>query len=342
MYILENVPLSGYSTMRLGGPARYLTEISDRNEVGQAVAWARERQLPLIMIGVGSNIVWRDEGYPGLVLVNKIMGFETYNIDSENAYITVGGGEIWDSVVERVVQMGYSGIEQLSLIPGTAGATPVQNVGAYGREIADVLATIEAFDTQDNRLITMPAGDCQLTYRSSRFKTTDRGRFLISSITFNVTKAPPQPPFYRTLDQYLTANNITQYTAQIIRDAVVAIRSAKLPDPALVANNGSFFANPIINQEQFSQLHAQFPAIHYWQTAGDDIKLSGGWLIEEAGFKEVTDGETGMATWPGQALVLVNKAAGSTANLLKFKQKIVDAVATKFGITLVQEPELLP
>lgn len=341
MYILESVPLNSYSTMRLGGNAAYLTEIGDRSEIIKAVAWAAEHQVPIIMIGEGSNIVWRDEGFPGLVLVNRIMRFETFQEDESNLYLTVGAGENWDSVVQRSVELGFSGLEELSLIPGTAGATPIQNVGAYGREIKDVLTTVEAFDIQKGELVTIPVIDCEFGYRTSRFKTTDRGRFLISAVTFHLTRHAITPPFYDSLQRYLDENHITQFTPQIIRDAVIAIRSAKLPDPRVVANNGSFFHNPRITREQLDNLSETFPNIMYWKD-GNMIKLSAAWLIEQAGFKGFHDSETGMTTWEKQPLILVNEHAKSTKDLLTFKQKVVDSVQTKFGITLQQEPELLP
>lgn len=342
MYILENVPLSAYSTMRLGGPAAYLVDITARNEIPEALAWAEERQLPVIMIGSGSNIVWRDEGFPGLVIVNKIKGFEIFNEDANNCYLTVGAGENWDEIVGKTVEMGYDGIEQLSLIPGTAGATPVQNVGAYGREIKDVLTTIEAYDRQAKQFVTLRGSDCAFAYRTSRFKTTDRGRFFISGITLHLTKQNPQPPFYQSLQKYFDEQGIATFTPKVVRDAVIAIRSAKLPDVATVANNGSFFHNPVVPRTQMVQLLADYPMIVYWPVNDESVKISAAWLIEQAGFKDKKDPETGMATWPTHPLVFVNEQAKSTADLLAFKKKITDTVQTKFGIALQQEPELLP
>lgn len=342
MMILQNVPLGSYSTMRLGGPAAYLADITERSQIREAVAWARKRRLPIIMIGAGSNIVWKDEGFPGLVMVNKIMGFEVFEEDAENAYFTIGAGENWDSAVQRIVEAGYSGVEELSLIPGTTGATPIQNVGAYGREISEVLTTIEAYDTQEDKLVTIPASDCDFGYRTSRFKTTDRGRFLIISITLHVMKTAPKQPFYETLRAYFDHNGVTDYTPKIVRNAVIAVRSAKLPNPEVVANNGSFFHNPVIPHEQLVQLLADYPQIVHWPRDDGSAKVSAAWLVEQAGFKNYHDTETGMATWPTQPLVLVNENAEKTTQLLAFKQKVVDAVQTKFQITLQQEPELLP
>ncbi len=342
MYILENVQLSAYSTMRLGGPAAYLTEVANRTELTKALAFASSKNVPTIMIGGGSNILWADAGYPGLVMVNKIMGFETFTEDDNNLYVTAGAGEVWDSVVERTVALGFSGIEYMSLIPGSTGGTPIQNVGAYGHEIAEVLVSVEAYDTKEQKFLNVPAADCAFAYRTSRFKTTDKGRFFITAVTMHVIRQNPMPPFYSSLQRYFEEHNVKEYTPALVRQAVIAIRSSRLPDPKLVANNGSFFANPIIDAVTFDRLQIDHPNIAHWKLKNGQVKLSAAWLIEQAGFKDIHDQETGMATWPQQALVLVNEHAQTTADLIKFRQKILDKVHSTFDITLHQEPEILP
>ncbi len=343
MNIFHGVTLADFSTMHLGGPAAHLAEIHNQTELTEALQWAKTQNLPVIMIGGGSNIFWRDEGFAGLVLVNHISGYEVYEEDERNVYVTIGAGENWDSVVARTVEAGLTGIEALSLVPGTAGATPIQNVGAYGQEISQTLTTVQALDSQTGELVNIPASDCAFGYRDSRFKNADRGRFFITGITLHLTRGSMQPPFYPALQQYLTDHAVTEATPANIREAVIAIRSSKLPDPALVANNGSFFANPIISQGQLTQIQADTNlAVPHWPTQEGLIKVSAAWLVENAGFKDFHDPETGMSTWAKQSLVLVNEGATTTAQLLAFKQKIVDAVQAKFGITLVQEPELLP
>jgi UDP-N-acetylmuramate dehydrogenase len=341
MYILENVPLASFSTMRLGGTAAYMTEVSSRQEVSEAIAWSGERNLPAIMIGDGSNIIWNDDGYPGLVMVNKIQGFEVTGEYDTGIYITAGSGMNWDQFVAKTVDMDLTGLEFMSLVPGTVGATPVQNVGAYGGEVASSITTIEAYDTQVKSFVTLRGSECQFGYRTSRFKTIDRGRFFITAVTFFLQKGLPQPPFYGALQQYFQEHNVTSITPAAIREAVIAIRSAKLPDPAKIANNGSFFANPIVEARDFTQLQADYPEIAHWNIDDGKVKISAAWLIEQAGFKDFHDPETGMGTWPKQPLVLVNEHAEKTAQLLAFKQKIVDSISQKFGITLQQEPELI-
>lgn len=328
--------------MGLGGVASYLTTVGTNMELLEALTWAQTNKLPIIMIGSGSNIVWKDEGFPGLVIVNNIQRYETFNEDDENIYVTAGAGENWDTVVERTAQAGLTGIEALSLIPGTAGATPVQNVGAYGQEISQTLTTIEAFDTQQSDFVTIRGDDCGFGYRTSRFKTNDRGRFYITAITMHLRKANPEPPYYARLNSYFEEHAITEITPQVLRGAVINIRQSRLPDPSVVKNNGSFFANPIISNDDLVRVHAGYPAMPAWTQEDGRAKIPAAWLIEQAGFKDFHDPQTGMATWPSQSLVLINENAKSTADLLAFKKQITDSVSAKFGITLLQEPELLP
>jgi UDP-N-acetylmuramate dehydrogenase len=344
MNVRNDVALAEYSTMRLSnGRAAHVVEIADAKQLLEALGWAEGQKLPVIMIGGGSNIYWRDEGFGGLLLINKITGYEDVAEDESNHRVTIGAGEVWDEVVARTVQAGLSGIEALSLIPGSTGATPIQNVGAYGQEISQTLSSVEAYDRHERKFVTLPAADCNFGYRTSRFKAgADKGRFLITTITLKLKKTRPARPFYNALQAYLDEHNIHDYTPQTIRDAVIAIRQSKLPDPAKVANNGSFFANPVIDKDTFAEIQQKFPDAPNWPQASGHIKLPAAWLLDQAGFKNTHDPETGMATWPAQSLVLVNEHAHTTADLLKFKQKIVSAVHAKFGIILQPEPELLP
>jgi UDP-N-acetylmuramate dehydrogenase len=342
MTIQENVSLSTHSTMRLGGNARYLAEAHSEEEIEELVSWAKLKNVPCMTIGHGSNIVWRDEGYDGLLIINKLKGRLVLDEDAKGVTIKVSAGETWDEVVAKAVENNWSGIEFLSLIPGTAGAAPVQNIGAYGVELSDTLLEVEVFDTESQEFGTIKKEDCGFAYRTSDFKTNEKGRFVITSIVLRLNKSNPSPPFYDALAKYFEEQNITEYTPKTVREAVIAIRNAKLPNPAVVANNGSFFTNPIINQAQFDELKQKYPEIKGWPTKDGRVKIAAGWLVEQAGFKGAHDEETGMATWDKQALVLVNEHAKNTADLLNFRQKIIDKVNEMFGLTLEQEPELLP
>jgi UDP-N-acetylmuramate dehydrogenase len=342
MNVQENVDLKKYSTMRLGGQARWLAEANSDEDVQDLVLWAHEKNVPILMIGQGSNIIWRDEGFDGLVIVNRILGRKILNEDAVGAIVWVGAGESWDDVVKWTVEKGLSGIEFLSLIPGTAGAAPIQNIGAYGKEVSSVLKAVGTYDVKNDAFDTVMAGDCSFSYRDSRFKSVDRGRFLVTSITMQLSKTNPKLPFYESLENYLKDHDITDFTPDVIRRAIIDIRKNKLPDPTQVANNGSFFINPIIDQTTFEEIHQKDPSVINWPTKDGKVKVSAGWLIEKVGFKGYHDQQTGMGIWPNSALIMVNEHAEATADLLAFKQKIVDEVKAEFGVELVQEPELLP
>jgi UDP-N-acetylmuramate dehydrogenase len=342
MQPVPNVSLRNHSTMRLGGLAAYAIDIFSVSDIHQALTWARTQNLPVRMIGSGSNIIWRDEGFNGLLLVDKIKGYEMTTGDSGTFVVEIGAGEDWDAVIQRTVDAGLTGIEALSLIPGSSGATPVQNVGAYGQEIADTLVSVAAIDARTGELVTIPNKECAFGYRTSRFKVADAGRFFITGITLQLRHGNPEPPFYGAVQQYFTDHGVTDITPHALRDAVIDIRSHKLPDPAIVANNGSFFSNPIVDETTYNRLAAQYPTMPHWPADNGQHKLSAAWLIEQAGFKDYHDPATGMATWHTQPLVFINEHATRTADLLKFKQKILDAVQNKFGVALLQEPELLP
>lgn len=335
MLILENVPLSEHSTMRLGGPAKYLCVVKSEKDLSEAIDFTKKNDLKMRIVGSGSNIIWSDEGFDGLVIVNEIEKFVI-----NDTTVTIGSGVNWDDAVKKTVDANLSGIEYLSLIPGSSGATPVQNVGAYGAEIGDVLVSLRAYDSKEDSFVEILNNDCGFGYRTSRFKTTDSGRFLITEITLRLSKEYPKPPFYDSLQKYLDDQKITEYTPKTIRQAVIKIRSSKLPDPEKTANNGSFFANPIVDLETYNRLLENFPNLKAWDYNGKK-KLAAGWLVENAGFSDKHDKNTGMATWSTQSLVLVNENAKHTSDLIEFRDKIVNSVKDKFGVILEQEPEII-
>lgn len=338
MQIQTNVSLKNYSTMRIGGIAKAMTTVTTPEDVKSAVAWARARNAPLLLLGGGSNVIFSD-GYDGLVVVNRIKEFAVLDDTAEHTLIRVGAGENWDDIVQKTVGMGLHGLEFLSAIPGTAGATPVQNVGAYGAEIADTFVELRAFDMHTNGFVTLSKQDCGFTYRNSIFKSPIDRRYIICTITLRLEKSMPKPPFYAALQAYLDAHGITEYTPATIRKAVIAIRAKKLPDPAHVANTGSFFKNPIVPATQAAELLAQHPTMPHWSLPDGRVKLAAGWLVDEAGLKGYK--AHGMATYEHHALVLVNEHAKNYADLLAFKNEIIAKVQAAFGVILEQEPELL-
>lgn len=327
--------------MGLGGQARYLAYIESKEDLIEALVFARDNKLKTLMIGGGSNIIWRDSGFNGLLLVCRIRGFEVESENDKGADILIGAGEDWDLVVDRTVSLGLSGIECLSLIPGTAGATPVQNVGAYGQEIADTFLSLEAYDNNTKSFQTMTAEDCDFSYRNSLFKK-EPGRYLILSIRLHLNKYNISPPLYKALGDYLERSGIKDLSPSVIRQAVIDIRRSKLPDPKVVKNCGSFFKNPIVKEQVFTSIEASFAEVPHWPTKDGQIKISAAWLIDQAGFKNYNDETTGMATWKNQPLILVNEHAKSLADLVTFRDRIIRTVKNKFDIELEQEPELLP
>lgn len=335
LQIKKHVSLADYSTMRLGGTADYLVHIHSEAELLEALAFATQKQIPFKVIGGGSNLIWPDTGYSGLVLVNALQG-----VQIKQDLIIAQSGVVWDSLVEQSVEAGLSGLEFLSLIPGTTGAVPVQNVGAYGAEVSESITMVRAYDMQQQNFVELANKECSFSYRSSRFNTVDVNRFIITSVSFRLQRTLPSPPFYKALQEYLEVNNVDECTPATIRAAIIAIRTSKLPDPAVTPNSGSFFKNPIITKELYETLKNQHPTIPGWPTE-TGVKVPAAWLLEQAGLKGVKSKTTGMATYKKQPLVLINESAKTTADLLEFKDLLVQTVYKKFGITLVQEPELI-
>jgi UDP-N-acetylmuramate dehydrogenase len=336
MDIHTNIPLKNYTTMRLGGNARFMTEVHTPDDVAEVCRNARVQNLPIFILGGGSNVIVRDEGFNGIVIRNRIPGFEVVTDDPSHTILKIGAGENWDEVVRRTVEMNLSGIEAMSAIPGTAGAAPVQNVGAYGQEIADTLVSLEAYDITTDTFVTLVSADCGFSYRHSIFRGDAAGRYVITSITIQLYKAAPQPPFYAAIQDYFDAHDITIYTPQIIREAVIDIRKNKLPDPTVTPNTGSFFKNAIVEDWQLTDLRKEYPDIPTYDMPDGRYKVPTGWLIEQAGYK----GKTihGMRVHDKNALVLINESATSYDDLAQAREEVMGAVRDKFRITIEQEP----
>ncbi len=331
--------MNSLTTMNLGGEARYLTEATTKNDVVKAIDWARTRNLPFKVIGGGSNLIVTDKGYEGLIIVNKIQGIVATENDDLSLNLVCGAGEVWDNVVAYSVQLNLTGIEALSLVPGSVGATPVQNVGAYGQEVSNTIDQVETYDTDKNEFKILDKDDCGFAYRDSIFKSSQKERYIITGVSFRLMKGRIEPPLYESLQEYLDKHDIREYTPDIIREAVISVRKVKLPDPKDIANTGSFFKNPIVSQEKYDSLNEQFkdmPGFH----VHDGIKVPAGWLLDHAGFKNYHHAN-GMGTHEHHALVLVNRSATKYAALAELKQEIMSKIQKKFDITLEQEPETL-
>lgn len=336
MDIHTNIPLRNYTTMKLGGPARFMVEVKSADDIPLICKDAAQQNLPIAILGGGSNTIVRDEGFSGIILHMKIPGIEIVADDLYSTTLRIGAGEPWDSVVAYSVERRLSGIEAMSAIPGTTGAAPVQNVGAYGQETADTLVSLNAYDKSNDTFVTLTNEECGFSYRSSIFRTTEQGRYIITSVTLKLSKNLPAPPFYDALQKYLDDANITTYTHAVIRDAVIAIRASKLPDPSFVANTGSFFKNAIVEAWQLRDLQSQYPNIPSYDMGDGTFKIPSGWLIETAGLK----GKLihGMRVYEKNALVLVNESAQTYQDLADARDEIIGTIRDTFRILIEQEP----
>jgi UDP-N-acetylmuramate dehydrogenase len=336
MQMQNNIPMSQLTTMRLGGPATNCVTVNSKDDLLNALEFANQNAMKVLVLGEGSNMIVRDRGFSGLVILNRIKGFELL---PDGLTVKIGAGENWDEVVGKTVDLGLSGVEALSAIPGTAGATPVQNVGAYGQEISQTLVELEAYNTETRKFETLSKQDCGFSYRNSIFKPIDGRKYIIISITLKLSKKQMQPPFYPRLQKYFEHHKITNYSPAEVRKAITQIRSTILPNPKKVANTGSFFKNPIVTEEDAQVLLAKFPDAPHWPMPDAQVKFAAGWLVDQAGLKGYAS--HGMKTYENNALVFVNESAKSYDDLRKFQDEIVQKVKSKFGIVLEQEPELL-
>lgn len=322
--------------MKVGGNARFMTEAHTAEDIQKVYHNAKAQNLPIFVLGGGSNVIAKDEGFNGIVIRIRIPGFEVVSDDINNTTIKIGAGEIWDSVVQRSIEMGLSGIETMSAIPGTAGATPIQNVGAYGQEIADTLQSLEAYDSENDSFATLQSDDCGFAYRDSIFRGKSLGRYVITSITIKLSKNQPAPPFYESLQKYLDEHGIKIYTVDVIRNAVIEIRKDRLPDPNLMPNSGSFFKNATIEKWQMDDISNNFLNIPAFELGDGLYKIPSGWLIENAGLKGSL--LHGIRIFDKNALVLINESANSYSDLVAARDEIIGRVRDKFRIQIQQEP----
>lgn len=337
MKLRENVLISELTTMRLGGEARYVAEVSSLADVKEAYEFARDEKLPVFILGSGSNTIGRDEGFPGLLILNRLTGMEVVEETSDDVLVRAVGGEIWDDFVGFCVERGYSGIEAMSAIPGTVGAAPVQNIGAYGQEIAQTIDNVEAYDTKTGEMVILGRDEMKMNYRSTIFNTgADAGRYFITAVTLRLENDEHlEPPFYTSLQKYLDEHQISDYSPSTIRAAVSAIRAEKLPDPAVEASAGSFFKNIHLPDEEAQT--AREKGLEIFDKPNGTHVLNAGWLIEEAGLKG-RELPGGFHISDKAALILINDNAKSYEDLEAARAEIIRTVFDKFGFSLEQEP----
>ena len=340
--ISESVDLAPHTTINLGGPARYFITCQTVDEVRAALQHANDQSLPVHILGGGSNTIFADAGFPGLIIKIALTG-TTFTPEENTVTVTAAAGEKWDTLVEQCVAKNLAGLEGLSGIPGLVGAAPMQNIGAYGQEVATTITRVTTLDRQTLAEKTFTNAECQFAYRTSRFKTTDKDRYLITSVTFTLTPNGPATTTYQQVTDELTAQgkDPAQATLADVRHTVLTLRRRKsmVIDPAdpNTRSCGSFFLNPILRNTQFNELKQRSAADTIPSfPAGDNVKIPAAWLIEQAGFSK-GERRDNIGISENHTLALVNHG-GTTAELLSFAAEITQAVEQKFGIQLQREP----
>jgi UDP-N-acetylmuramate dehydrogenase len=339
----RDVPLAPFTTLGVGGRAEWFTSAATPDDIAAAHAWARERGEPLTVLGGGSNVVIADAGIRGLVLHNRLGGMAFWK-DPDDTLVTAGAGEPWDTLVAACVGRGLGGVECLSGIPGGVGGTPIQNVGAYGQEVADTIETVTVFDLRDGAMRTLPAADCGFAYRTSRFKTADAGRWVVCAVTFRLRAGTPLVS-YPDVRVQLEQRAIASPTVADVREAVLAVRGRK--GMVLDASDtdtrsvGSFFVNPILTDDHRERVAGVAGrSVPGFALADGGVKVPAAWLIEHAGFtKGDTDGAVGISS--KHTLALVNRGGATAADIVRLAVRIKRAVADRFGVLLRPEPVFL-
>ena len=315
--------------------AERFVRVSTTEELQTVLA---ENGHPALVLGGGSNVLLC-QNVKGLVVSNGIPGIEHVQTTGNQVRVKVGAGVVWHDFVKHCIKKGWGGVENLSLIPGSVGAAPMQNIGAYGVEVKDVFHALEAVEIATQELRTFNAEECAFGYRESVFKRALKGKFIITSVSFNLTLRHTFNTSYGAIEQELNAQRITNLTIGAISKAVMQIRRSKLPDPKQIGNAGSFFKNPVIPTAQFDELKTKFPSIACYPAGEGKVKLAAGWLIDQAGWKGHTRGNHGVHD--RQALVLVNKGGASGADLYKLSEDILQDVRQRYGVNLEREVNII-
>ncbi len=336
MQILQNISLKAVNTFGIDANANRFASFSGISELEELLD--SNPNLPILILGGGSNILFTGN-FNGLVLKNEIKGIEKIKEDDAFVYVKAGAGENWHQFVLYCIKQNWAGLENLSLIPGNIGASPMQNIGAYGVEIKDVFYELEAFHLHDKQLVKFGVTDCAFGYRESVFKQKYKNQFAILSVTYKLKKNPIFNTSYGAITQELEKAGVKELSIKAISDAVIRIRSSKLPDPAVIGNAGSFFKNPEISSEQFLQLKNKFPAIVAYPLESGAVKLAAGWLIEQCGWKGYRKGDAGCHAM--QALVLVNYGNATGKEIYDLSTSILQSVEEKFGVTLQREVNII-
>ena len=332
----ENFSLRSYNSFGIDVKARSFSTFSNTDELSELLT--HDPRLTTFILGGGSNILFTKD-FDGLILKNEIKGIELMHEDESYVYIKAGAGENWHQFVLHCINNDWSGIENLSLIPGNVGAAPIQNIGAYGVEFRDVFWDLEAFHLTDKKRITFTSSDCQFGYRDSIFKNQYKGQFVILNLTLRLRKIPIFHTTYGTIQQELDKMGIKELSIKAISQAVINIRSSKLPDPKEIGNAGSFFKNPSVTEAHYRQLKSEYKDIIGFKNNDGSFKLAAGWLIEQCGWKGFRKGDAGVHA--KQALVLVNYGNAKGKEIYDLSEEIVQSVKEKFNVKLEREVNIV-
>jgi UDP-N-acetylmuramate dehydrogenase len=336
LQIHENVSLKNFNSFGIDAFARYFVEINHKEdlvELFQDPQWLQTQQL---VIGGGSNMLFT-KNFDGLVIRINIRGIE-HRINHDEVTVEAGAGEVWNNLVNYCVDWGFAGIENLSLIPGSVGASPIQNIGAYGVELKDIFESCEAFEIASSEVKHFTKADCHFAYRESIFKQELKNKYIITSVKFKLHIQGKINTSYGAIADELLKREIHQPNIKDVSQVVSAIRVSKLPDPSTIGNAGSFFKNPVISKPEFDPIHLLYPDIVHF-LVDDKVKLAAGWLIEQCGWKGKVVGNTG--TWKNQALVLVNHGNASGLEVFQLSEEIINSVKEKFNVVLQREVNVI-
>ncbi|PVD53826.1 UDP-N-acetylenolpyruvoylglucosamine reductase [Terrimonas sp.] len=342
MQIQENISLRQYNTFGIGAYAQYFSNFTSVDEL--LYITSSKKYNPALILGGGSNILLTKD-VEGLVLKNGVKGIEKISEDESFIYVRAGAGENWHRFVQYCIAQNWAGLENLSLIPGNVGASPMQNIGAYGVEIKDVFHELTAVHLLDKAIKTFTASDCAFGYRESVFKRKYKGQFVITDVTYKLRKQPVFNTAYGAIQQELEKMKVKELSIQAISQAVINIRSSKLPDPAVIGNAGSFFKNPSIDKLHYTVLKEKFPAMVAYENEDGTMKLAAGWLIEHSGpgtgksWKGYRAGDAGCHA--KQALVLVNYGNATGKEIYDLSEMILQSVEEKFGVLLEREVNII-
>ena len=332
----ENASLAHRNTLRVAARAKWLVELTDASKLPEVLELPAIRSGSLLVLGEGSNVLFTKD-FDGTVLVMANRGVQADD-DGDRAHIAVAAGERWDDFVRWSLAQGYAGLENLVLIPGSVGAAPMQNIGAYGVEVAQAIESVEAWDRLAGQVVTLAPQQCDFAYRDSIFKRAP-DHYVITAVRFALPHEAQLQLDYAGIGEELQRMGIARPTPFHVAEAVVRLRTRKLPDPAVIGNAGSFFKNPLVDAPTAARLLADHPQLPHWATNDDTLKLSAGWMIEACGFKGLREGDAGISN--RHALVLVNHGQASGAQLWALAQRVMDGVHQRFGVRLEPEPRVI-